>query len=206
MGMLTQSSDDKLCKADLGLPYPIFLWDCTQEASTIRKLPLCSWAIGRPVVENTTPEQRDQSTAGFDNFCIQSSVGRPRGRSQQVLPLGTLWSSGNHTHGLKTWKIQMQRVKAKEGKGRAKKCWETSTPGRTGGKEGGEGERDPPSPFSLETAESSLSVQKSKKINASSLLWSPPALSLSPLANMSLFRTGCCTTLWYKLAEAGWTV
>lgn len=30
----------------------------------------------------------------------------------------------------------MQRAKAKEGKGEAKKCWETSTPGRIGGKNG----------------------------------------------------------------------
>lgn len=38
-------------------------------------------------------------------------------------------------------------------------------------------------------------VQKSKKINPPSLLWSPPAISLHLLASMSLpRRTGCCST------------
>lgn len=44
-------------------------------------------------------------------------------------------------------------------------------------------------------------VQKSKKINASSLLWSPPALSLRLLANTSLLRTGCRTAVWHKLEQ-----
>lgn len=136
VGILTQYSDEKLCKADLGLPH-LYSYETAHRKHRQLRSYLC--VPGQQVRPRwKVPHQNTQTShsAGCDNFCIQSSVGRPRGRSQEVFPLGTLSSSGNHTHALKTWKIQMQRVKAKEGQGEAKKCWETSSPGRIGGKDG----------------------------------------------------------------------
>lgn len=58
----------------------------------------------------------------------------------------------------------------------------------------------PPSPWKQFKVHS-RPTRKSKKIKASSLPWSPLAISLRLLANTSLLRTGCHTAQWHKL---GW--
>lgn len=110
---------------------------------------------------------------------------------------------GNAHIGLKPeWKGLLENSnakdkRAKKGRGEPKTCWENSTP-RTA-------EKKRPSLALLPGKQLKVHAQtvpRSKKINASSLLWSPPALSLCLLANASLLRrTGCCTAPWHKLEQ-----
>lgn len=68
----------------------------------------------------------------------------------------------------------MQRTKGKDGKGEPKTSWETSIPRRISEKN-----RDPPSPFSLETVQSSLSDSPKKQENKCFLSFVVPSCRIT---------------------------
>lgn len=120
------------------------------------------------------------------------------------MPLETLWSGGTHTQGVKNrvarlagnFECKGQRAKMERGSPRQA--------GKHPYREGYQKKTEtlpPPSPWKQFKVHS-RTAQKSKKTNASSLPWSPLAVSLRLLANTSLLRrTGCCTAQWHKLGQ-----
>lgn len=151
-------------KQALGLPHPTFLSDNAQHAQTARKLPVCVSLGSRTACAGKYPSQDEQRSASHHRL-LRTSGCRHRGRRQLVLPLETLWSGGTHTQGVKNrvarlaGNFECKGQRAKTERGEPKTSWETSTLRIS------EKNRDPPSPFSLETVQSSLSDSPKEQEN-----------------------------------------